>query len=75
LAISNEVIAMSSVAIRIALRYIAAFLVAKGVLSPDITEFSSDPDLIAGVQVALGAVLGLAAEGWYYLAHRFGWAK
>lgn len=66
---------MSSVAIRIALRYIAAGLVSHGLLSADMTDFAYDPDIAEAVQVGIGVVTAGAAEGWYYLAHRFGWAK
>ncbi|RUM19296.1 hypothetical protein EFQ99_31515 [Rhizobium vallis] len=67
---------MTSVIIRIALRYLAAALVAKGALSPDIGGLiSGDPDISMIVEIAVGAVIGLSAEAWYYLANRFGWAR
>lgn len=66
---------MSSVAIRIGLRYIAAALVSHGLLSPDVAYLQYDPDVETALQVGLGAVTGVAAEGWYYFARRFGWAK
>jgi len=66
---------MSAVAIRIGLRYVAAFLVSHGLMAEGVTDFVYDPDLSEMVQVGLGAVTAGAAEGWYYLAHRFGWAK
>ena len=67
---------MSTVFIRILLRYIAAFLIAKGALSPDMGDIlASDPDLAVGAQVAAGAMVGAVAEFWYFLANRFGWAK
>lgn len=66
---------MSTVVIRIALRYVAAALVSHGLLSADMTDFSYDPDIAEAIQVGIGAVVAAAAEGWYYLAHRFGWAK
>ena len=67
---------MTSVIIRIALRYLAAALVAKGVFSPDIGGLlSSDPDISIMAEIAAGAAVGLAAEAWYYLANRFGWAR
>lgn len=64
---------MSSVIIRIGLRYFAAALVSYGVLSED--SFSYDPDVTQMVQVGLGAATAAAAEGWYWLAHKFGWSK
>lgn len=67
---------MTSVIIRIALRYLAAALVAKGILSPDIGGLlSHDPDISMMADIAAGAVIGLFAEAWYYLANRFGWAR
>lgn len=67
---------MTSVLIRIALRYFAAALVAKGVFSPEIGGvISSDPDLSMMAEIAAGAFIGLSAEVWYYLASRFGWAR
>lgn len=63
---------MTSVLIRIGLRYGAAYLVARGLLSPeDGATLATDPD----VQMLVGAAMGAAAEGWYYLARRFGWSK
>lgn len=67
---------MNAVFARIALRYVAAFLIAKGLLAPDLgDQISADPDIIMALELAAGAAVGAAAEGWYYLAHRFGWAK
>lgn len=64
------------VLIRIILRYLAAFLVAKGVFSPDIGDlFAYDPDILLAVQVAAGVVSAAVAETYYYLARRFGWPK
>lgn len=62
------------VLIRIILRYLAAFLVAKGIFAPDIGNlFASDPEILAAAQLAMGAVSAAAAEAYYYLARRFGW--
>lgn len=67
---------MTSVLIRIALRYLAAALVARGLFSPDIGGLlSSDPDISMMVEIVAGALIGLCAETWYYLANRFGWAR
>ena len=66
---------MSPVIIRIGLRYVAAALVSLGLISPDLAFFQYDPDVEAAVQVGLGTVAGAAAEGWYFFARRFGWAK
>lgn len=63
-----------SVAVRIVLRYLAAFLVAKGVLLPaDGALFATDPELLQAAELALGVLLGALAEAWYWLAKRLGW--
>jgi hypothetical protein len=67
---------MTLVIIRILLRYLAAMLVARGLLSGDISNlFSNDPDFAAGLDLMLGGALAAVAEGWYLLAHRFGWKR
>lgn len=56
--------------IRIALRYLAGYLVLKGLLPQDIaTMIEQDPEL-AG---AVGALIAVAVEGAYALARRWGW--
>lgn len=65
---------MASVLTRIVLRYLAAMLVAKGLLTSDMTDvFVTDPDILAAAEIAIGVVIGAVAEGWYYLARRLGW--
>lgn len=65
-----------SVFTRIALRYAAAALVTKGVLAPETSHvLISDPDILQVAEVAVGAGLAVASEGWYILARRFGWSK
>lgn len=67
---------MTSVIIRIALRYVAAALVARGLLTPeDGTMLASDPELASLIDVGLGVGLGAVAEAWYLLARKLGWAK
>lgn len=67
---------MATVTVRIALRYFAGILVARGLLSADDgSAFSTDPDLRMVIETGAGVVIGVVAEGWYWLAHRFGWAK
>lgn len=59
---------------RIALRYVAGFLVAKGFLSGADSDFlSTDPDVAFVVEAGAGVALGLAVEGFYWLAKRMGW--
>jgi hypothetical protein len=67
---------MTLVLVRIFLRYLAAFLVTRGLMSQDISDiFSTDPDFANGLDLLLGSAIAAAAEGWYYLAHKFGWRK
>jgi hypothetical protein len=67
---------MTLVFIRILLRYLAAILVTRGLIAPDLGEMiSGDPDVAMALQVASGVLIAAIAEGWYYLAHRCGWAK
>lgn len=63
-----------TVFIRIAMRYLAAALVARGLLLPsDGDMLATDPQIIAAIEIALGAALAAAAEGWYWIARRLGW--
>jgi predicted Kef-type K+ transport protein len=58
--------------IRIALRYIAGYLVLKGVLPADLAEMiANDPEISAMIGLLIAGVV----EGAYTLARRFGWAK
>jgi len=67
---------MTPVIIRILLRYGSGFLAAKGLLAPEVgVELAEDPDINMLLQVLSGIVAGAAAEGFYYLARKFGWAK
>ncbi|TIV71947.1 MAG: hypothetical protein E5V89_07695 [Mesorhizobium sp.] len=67
---------MIAVIIRIALRYGAGVLVARGLLGAgDASAFSADPDIQMALETAAGLALSLAAEAWYALAHRFHWSK
>lgn len=67
---------MLSVSVRIFLRYLAAFLIARGYLSDgDASLISGDPELAQLIETGIGFACGAAAECWYYLARRFGWSK
>lgn len=60
--------------VRIGLRYLAAYLVAKGLLPTDVADLlASDPDLAIGVEAVVGLLLGGLVEGWYLVAKRLGW--
>jgi hypothetical protein len=62
---------MTAVLARIALRYTAAALITRGLLSPDDgATIMSDPDL----QLVVGTGLAAVAEGWRIVAKRMGWA-
>lgn len=64
---------MAGVIIRILLRYLAAALVAKGLMSQDVSDlFGSDPDIAGLVEIAIGGASVFVAEGWYFLAKKFG---
>lgn len=61
---------MTAVIARIALRYAAAALITRGLLSPgDADTIVNDPD----VQIAVGALFGVVSESWFALAKKFGW--
>jgi len=64
---------MTSVIVRIALRYLAAVLVARGFLDPDGGSLlGGDPDVAALVEAGVGIACGVVAEGWYWIARRMG---
>lgn len=63
---------MTAVIVRIALRYGAGALIAKGLLDPGTGDtLMNDPD----IQIIAGACLGAISEGWYFIARKLGWAK
>jgi hypothetical protein len=67
---------MTAVLVRITLRYAAGALAAHGLLSHDMAHaVASDPDIATAVELGAAGALGLASEGWYFLAHKFGWTK
>lgn len=62
------------VMIRILLRYAAAALVAKGLLSPGLGDMLSvDPDISAVVEILVGGMAAIVAELSYAVAKRLGW--
>lgn len=66
---------MTGVLIRIALRYSAGFLVARGLLSPeDGSVFAVDPDLAKMLEIGIGLAIGALTEAYYAFAKRWGWA-
>ena len=66
---------MTAAIIRIVLRYVAGILIAKGLVdSATAMELARDPDVLMLSQTAVGIAAGVAAEAWYWLAKRMGWA-
>lgn len=67
---------MTAVIVRIALRYGAGVLVARGLLGAgDAAAFSADPDIQMALETGIGLAFSLAAEAWYTLARKFHWSK
>ncbi|RVD58587.1 hypothetical protein EN828_20450 [Mesorhizobium sp. M2D.F.Ca.ET.185.01.1.1] len=65
---------MIAVIIRIALRYLAAALVARGLFgADDASAFSSDPDIQMAIEAGIGFAIAGATEWWHCLARKFGW--
>jgi len=63
---------MTSLFARIALRYLAGALIAKGFLDHETGQsIIADPD----IQMAIGAGIAAVTEGWYYLARKWGWVR
>lgn len=61
---------MTAPLIRIFLRYLSGFLIAKGILGAEY-DLSADPELVTLIGVAIGAI----TEAFYIAARRLGWAK
>ena len=65
---------MTSVIIRILLRYVAGILVTRGLIgSDDASAFSTDPDIQMVLETGLGLAIASATEAWHWLARRFNW--
>ena len=66
---------MVAVIARILLRYLAAWLVTKGLFDAATgAQLGTDADLLGIVQTVLGLAIAAATEGWYWLARRMGWS-
>lgn len=62
--------------IRIAMRYVAMALIAKGYLGKeDGDTLANDGDVFLAVEMMAGFTIAAVTEGWYWLAKRFGWSK
>lgn len=64
---------MITIVIRIALRYTAAFLMARGLISDDVgSTLAADADVSQMIELGLGSLVGVAAEAWLYAERQFG---
>lgn len=54
--------------VRILLRYVSGYLIARGLLDPAAASDFVDPELV-------GAIVMAVNEAWYFAARRFGWEK
>ncbi|MFT3973348.1 MAG: hypothetical protein QM699_07825 [Amaricoccus sp.] len=61
---------MTGPLVRIVLRYLSGYLIAKGWLAHG-TDLAADPDIVLAVGVAIGAV----TEVYYMIARKMGWSK
>ncbi|ANT51236.1 hypothetical protein [Mesorhizobium amorphae] len=67
---------MIAVIIRIALRYGAGILVARGLIGAgDAAVLSADPEIQMALETGVGLALSAATEAWYVLARKFHWLK
>jgi hypothetical protein len=63
-----------SVYIRIALRYLAGYLVLHGVLSQDVADtLAGDPDVAAAAEALVGFAIAAGTEWYYRAAVKYGW--
>lgn len=61
---------------RILLRVAAGALISKGWFAPeDANAITSDPEVAAMLEMALGGAVWGVTELWYWAANKFGWAK
>lgn len=63
-----------SVWIRIALRYAAGALVARGLIAQDVGDvLAGDPDVLAALETLAGLAIAAGTEFYYRLAKQYGW--
>lgn len=63
-----------AVFVRILLRYGAGALVTYGLMTSEAGDMiATDPDVAMAVEVFAGIAAGAVAEGWMWLAKRYGW--
>lgn len=61
--------------IRIGLRYLAGYLIARGWLAQDDAGLFDDPDLVTAISFGGAALCALASEAWYAFSRKMGWGK
>ena len=62
--------------IRIFLRYMTAPLLYFGLINAnEASDLIADPEIAQWVSLAAGAIAPFVAEGWYWLARKWGWSK
>ena len=62
--------------LRILARVIAGFLIGRGWVGLDaVNQVFDDPASDAAFEIIAGGIMWVGPEGFYYLAHRFGWKK
>lgn len=62
--------------IRIGLRYATFPLLYYGLITEEEAALIiTDPQLTQWISLGLGSAAPFIAEGWYYVARKFGWAK
>ena len=59
--------------VRILLRWIGGYFIAKGIASSPDTF--TDPDLVTVICFAVAGVCGMISEGWWMLARKRGWSR
>lgn len=57
--------------VRIALRYIAMFLMTKGVLAPGLGEFLNDPAVAQAAEVGVGFAIAGVTEAWWWIVAKW----
>ncbi len=61
--------------IRIFLRYLGGYLVARGFLAQSDAGLFNDPELVAAISYGGAALCALASEAWYWAAKKWGWSR
>ena len=56
---------------RVLLRYVIGAWVTKAGLSIDV----NDPNLFEVLNFMIGGLLAATTEGWYVMAHKYGWSR